>query len=62
MKIFIHKNVFLNPKKPPGNVETTFFQVFWSAILENRKICWGEKMKIFIHKNVFLNLKNPRLM
>ena len=36
--------------------------MFSSAILENRKIFWGQKMKIFINKNVFLDLENPQVM
>ena len=43
---FHSQKCFSQTHKPPGNVETSFFQVFLSAILENRKICWGEKMKI----------------
>ena len=62
IKIIIHEKIFIQPRKFPGNVESSCVQFFWFTILENRKICWGEKMKIFIQKNVFLNLENSRVM
>ena len=46
--------------KPPDNVESSFINVFCSAILEkNMKI---ETIKIFIYKNYFFNRENLQVM
>ena len=58
-KIWIfYLNSFFSTSKTRWWRRKSIFLYFWSAILENRKILYAEKLKIFNLKLVFLDLKS----
>ena len=55
--IFHWKFIFLAFRNPLEKVKSSFFTVFWSAILENRNLFKVEKFNIFHHKFHFFCFK-----